>query len=140
MQKELTATHEVTDCEPNAIVAHPDSLWEKCIVLRSTKSSHDVLIIIDRTTVKNVPRRFVRRLNEPSATDVCQDKGRVKSKRKRDYGWSARALRFICEAKSARAQAILEGKKVSQQAAFCRNFLATRGVEKKYVSCAVMQL
>ena len=136
MQKELIATHEVANCEPDEIVAPQDSLWEKCVLLRSTKSSHDVLMICDRTTVKNVPRRFVRRLNESSATDVCQDKepSKSKRKRKRDYGWSTHALQLLHEAKSARAQSILKGEKVSQQAAFCRKYLATRNVDKQCVT------
>ena len=118
----------VSDCNPDEVVAPADAKWEPCLVLRTNKRSYDVQILTDNGLVeaKNVPKRFVRQLKIAKAVSTP-----VQRKRKRSYGWSAREIELLEEAKSARVQALLAGAPASQPNAFIRKFLKERNVEKR---------
>ena len=121
--------HEVSACPPNEIVAPSDAVWEKCILLRTTRKVHDVKIFTsegDTVTCKHVPKRFVRQLKN------VQTKGQAKrNKLKRSYGWSEKDLALLQLTKLARKNGLLEGKPASQANSFIRNYMLKRGVEKR---------
>ena len=56
-----TATHEVAACDPSHIGLWSGT-WEACFVLRDDNGTMDLRIASDGATVKDVPARWVRRI------------------------------------------------------------------------------
>ena len=130
--KEIKATHEVADCDPDKITASRDSKWEPCVILRNRKTSYDVGILTASGVVEanKVPKRFVRELKDASASTTPQPR---KRKRCSTYGWSDQEIKHLEEAKLARIQALKVGASVSQPNAFVRDYLQLKGITKRFV-------
>ena len=128
----LVATHEVADCQRTDIVARTEAEWEKCIILRTTRTGHDVQIVSDRDIYKDVPKRFVRPLKT----------SKPKKRKRRSYKWTPAELKLFEEAKKARVEAIRQGKIVSQRQpnVFFRDFLLLRDVDKRLFNPALNTL
>ena len=126
----VNPTHEVAACQPDIIVAPRDTTWEPCVLLRTTKTCHDVRIFAEgeAVEVKDVPKRFVRPLYPNKIAKPPRKRTR---KRCTTYGWNSREKDLLEEAKLARVQALLAGAPASQPNAFIRAYLAKQGVHKR---------